>query len=105
MKEKDWWRSKQYDDVVDPISLDPISSLKKEPFVLHTTCFDAEILASYLVSTASFCHPTTRRAITRQDCLKLDEHLKEIDAEKRIDVVLSYDTLNDKTNGVIDKGK
>ena len=49
MSQKKWWKSKAYDEVVDPISLDPISSLRKEPFTLHTTYFDAEILARYVI--------------------------------------------------------
>ena len=35
--------------------------------------FDGHILANYLVSTAKFTHPISRRALTRAECGALDE--------------------------------
>ena len=36
--------------------------------------FDGKILATYLVSTGQFAHPISRRELTRDDALRLDEH-------------------------------
>ena len=39
--------------------------------------FDGAVLATYLVSTATFCNPMTRTPLTRDDCRALDEYLLE----------------------------
>ena len=58
-----WWRRLTE---CDPISLEPLKSLRFPPFELgtdesHATYFDGRILANYLVSTGSFLHPISRR--------------------------------------------
>ncbi|EOD24519.1 hypothetical protein EMIHUDRAFT_206484 [Emiliania huxleyi CCMP1516] len=68
----------------DPISLEPLRRLRVEPFELaaseetsHSYFFDARLLASYLVSSGSFAHPISRRELTRDDCVRLDAHLRK----------------------------
>ena len=73
-----WW--KKLTDV-DPISLEPLRQLKVAPFDLtvdgtRSSFFDGKILATYLVSTGQFVHPISRRELTRDDALRLDEHLR-----------------------------
>ena len=73
-----WWR--RLTDV-DPISLEPLRQLKVAPFDLtvdgtRSSFFDGKILATYLVSTGQFAHPISRRELTRDDALRLDEHLR-----------------------------
>ena len=73
-----WW--KKLTDV-DPISLEPLRQLKVAPFDLtvdgtRSSFFDGKILATYLVSTGQFAHPISRRELTRDDALRLDEHLR-----------------------------
>ena len=72
-----WWRTLQEDD---PISLEPLNKLQYAPFDLKanddiSVWFDPRILGNYLVSTAAFEHPLSRRALTRGDCQALDQHL------------------------------
>lgn len=76
-----WWR--RLTDC-DPISLEPLRRLRVEPFELaaseetsHSYFFDARLLASYLVSSGSFAHPISRRELTRDDCVRLDAHLRK----------------------------
>merc|ERR1719305_1927797 len=65
----------------DPISLEPLSELEYPPFGLQEQgvwhFFDGAVLATYLVSTATFCNPMTRTPLTRDDCRALDEYLLE----------------------------
>ena len=73
-----WW--KKLTDVA-PISLEPLRQLKVAPFDLtvdgtRSSFFDGKILATYLVSTGQFAHPISRRELTRDDALRLDEHLR-----------------------------
>ena len=76
-----WWRRLTE---VDPISLEPIKALRFPPFELgtasadvgiHATYFDGRVLANYLVSTGSFMHPISRRELTPDECVRLDEYL------------------------------
>jgi len=75
-----WW-SKLRD--IDPITLVPLSSLKEPPFelsvensdVVHR--FDSKSLSLYLLSTGNFVDPINRQEMTREDCLRLDAHLRQ----------------------------
>ena len=81
-----WWTT-SLATLEDPISLEPLRKLRYPPFKLptdpslaHTTdsdWFDGHILANYLVSTASFVHPISRRDITREECVALDAYCTE----------------------------
>ncbi|KAG8459056.1 hypothetical protein KFE25_002463 [Diacronema lutheri] len=71
-----WWR--RLTDV-DPISLEPLSQLPHAPFGLAAdgavlVWFEPDTLSSYLVSTANFAHPISRRPLSRDDCARLDAH-------------------------------
>lgn len=82
-----WWSRGGLAAETCPISLEPIRKFRRPPFELkadpelqHRTAgdwFDARILASYLVSRGDFTHPVSRRALTRDECVRLDEHLLE----------------------------
>jgi len=76
-----WWRNLDDDD---PISLEPLSSLPYPPFELANRpqpgsarvsvhYFDGQVLAYYLVSTATFFDPLSREPLTREDCARLDQ--------------------------------
>ncbi len=39
--------------------------------------FNGLALANYLVSTANFHHPVSRRPLTRDECVRLDQHVRE----------------------------
>mmetsp|Transcript_4427 Transcript_4427/g.6600 ORF Transcript_4427/g.6600 Transcript_4427/m.6600 type:complete len:484 (+) Transcript_4427:34-1485(+) len=74
-----WWR--RLTDC-DPISLEPLRRLRVEPFELtadgtRAYFFDARLLSSYLISSGSFTHPISRRDLTREDCRRLDAHLRK----------------------------
>ena len=81
-----WWAT-ALATIEDPISLEPLRKLRYPPFKLptdpelhHTTdsdWFDGHFLANYLVSTATFMHPISRRAITRDECVALDAYCTE----------------------------
>ena len=80
-----WW-IRELATVCDPISLDPIRTLKYPPFELRAdnslTCadsdwYDGAVLASYLVSTGNFTHPISRRELGRDECEALDAYLRE----------------------------
>ena len=100
-------------ETVDPISLDPIAELEYPPFELsstgrgiegegegeggtrtkeHTNLFDGRVLAYYMVSTANFQDPLTRRELTREECRRLDQYLEQ-HRLKRVGVVESFDLL------------
>jgi len=73
-----WWRHLEVDD---PISLEPLRNLRYEPFELSADGtvvyhFDGKLLANYLISSAQFLHPVSRRPITRRECILLDSYLK-----------------------------
>ena len=63
------------DSIVDPITLEPINELAVEPFKINKHYFDGEALAAYLVASSTFENPLDRRALTRDDCQRLDAHL------------------------------
>ena len=63
------------DSIIDPITLEPINELKVEPFKINKHYFDGEALAAYLVASSTFENPLDRRALTRDDCQRLDAHL------------------------------
>ena len=69
-----WWRSSSDDD---PITLEPISELRYEPFRLPfgPSLFDPLALAHYLVSRSKFECPLTRSPLTLEVCRSLDSHL------------------------------
>ena len=79
----EWWRNFEQ---VDPISLEPMSTLPYPPFELRASgpsggadsagdWFDGRVLALYLVSRGHFSHPISRRALERAECVALDKHL------------------------------
>ena len=63
------------DSIIDPITLEPINELKVEPFKINKHYFDGEALAAYLVASSTFENPLDRKALTRDDCQRLDAHL------------------------------
>lgn len=72
-----WWRTLTDSD---PITLEPLKRLRYPPFELRAsetvaTLFDGRVLATYLISTGNFVHPISRRELTREDCLALDQYL------------------------------
>ena len=81
-----WWVTalSQEDD---PISLEPLRKLRYPPFecradptLPHRTSsdwFDGRVLAHYLVATANFVHPISRRELSRVECVALDEYCQE----------------------------
>ena len=83
-----WWL-RELAGVCDPISLDPIRTLKYPPFELRSDLrpnqkvhddsdfYDGAVLANFLVSTGNFFHPISRRELTREECAALDAYLKE----------------------------
>eukprot|EP00401_Gymnodinium_catenatum_P014526 CAMPEP_0117542720 /NCGR_PEP_ID=MMETSP0784-20121206/44694_1 /TAXON_ID=39447 /ORGANISM="" /LENGTH=486 /DNA_ID=CAMNT_0005339483 /DNA_START=125 /DNA_END=1585 /DNA_ORIENTATION=- len=78
---EDWWRSLAEDD---PITLEPLANLPVPPFGLSsgiadsgaTHYFDAVALASYTTRRAVFENPLTREPISREDCARLDDHIR-----------------------------
>ena len=77
---KKWWHR---ETGCDPVSLEPIAELAYPPFALLTEgegsmaiLFDPATLSEYLVTTAVFVHPISRRALTRFDCVALDAHMR-----------------------------
>ncbi|GMI63005.1 hypothetical protein ScalyP_jg11220 [Parmales sp. scaly parma] len=74
-----WWSI--LEDVDDPITLEPISSLSFAPFTLTVKnvsfYFDAVALSQYAIATSKFINPLTRDAFDRSDCKRLDEHIKK----------------------------
>jgi len=69
-----WWKTIKD---TDPITLEPLSALKYEPFNLPAddnvpVLFDPRVLGVYLLSTGQFVHPVSRRAMTLEDCQALD---------------------------------
>lgn len=83
-----WWR-KLTD--CDPISLEPLRKLRVEPFELsaddegvHASWFDGRLLSTYLVSSGNFSHPISRRELTKEDCQRLDAHLRKYHLGKPI---------------------
>ena len=81
-----WWASK-LSTVEDPISLEPLRTLRYPPFecradpsLPHGTesdWYDGRVLAMYLISTANFVHPVSRRELTRDECVDLDRYCVE----------------------------
>ena len=80
-----WW-ARELASAIDPISLDPIRTMRYPPFELRADIvqshndsdwFDGAVLASYLVSTGNFTHPMSRRELERDECSALDAYLKE----------------------------
>eukprot|EP00510_Aplanochytrium_minuta_P007641 CAMPEP_0184042910 /NCGR_PEP_ID=MMETSP0955-20130417/66625_1 /TAXON_ID=627963 /ORGANISM="Aplanochytrium sp, Strain PBS07" /LENGTH=811 /DNA_ID=CAMNT_0026333755 /DNA_START=198 /DNA_END=2630 /DNA_ORIENTATION=+ len=82
-KPKKWWHMLTDDD---PITMEPLSSLKYPPFELVISSensnrpnvvhhFDGKVLAHYIVSTGNFTNPNNRQELTREECRKLDEYL------------------------------
>ena len=84
-KDGRWWQMPPYSTMTDPITLEPLYKLRIPPFQLlsdpalaHATPsdhFDGRILAAYLVSSCNFTHPNSRREISREECVALDEWL------------------------------
>lgn len=74
-----WWHRLRD---ADPITLNPLSSLRIPPFSLKVEdsevihYFDSQALANYLLSTGTFVNPITRLEISREDCIRLDDHLR-----------------------------
>jgi hypothetical protein len=88
MSKPDRWWVRELISVCDPISLDPIRTLRHPPFELRadpaaahnspdSDWYDGQLLASYLVYTGNFTHPMSRRELTRAECAALDAYLKE----------------------------
>lgn len=76
-----WWTDPSVfgDRDCDPISLEPLAELEYPPFGLQEQgvwhFFDGAVLATYLVSTATFCNPMTRSPLSRDCCRELDDYL------------------------------
>ena len=87
MKVADRWWISTLATIEDPISLEPLRTLRYPPFkcptdpsLSHDTdCdwFDGLVLANYLCSTASFVHPISRRELLRDECRALDAYCTE----------------------------
>ena len=65
------------DDKLDPISLEPVNTLEREPVELIAGMnvkyyFDADLLAAYLLSSGRLEHPVSRRRLTRRECVRTD---------------------------------
>ena len=85
----EWWRALEGDDM---ISLEPLCELAYEPFALRSAetkktvssgggvdaynYFDGKILSSYLISSGNFCHPVSRRPLSRDECEALDRYMQ-----------------------------
>ena len=76
-----WWHKLEE---IDPISMEPLSDLRYPPLQLFVDeegtveqWFDGRILASYLVSTGRFAHPSSRRELGPDECDKIDQYLLE----------------------------
>ena len=65
------------DSVVDPITLEPICELRVAPFRIDKHYFDGEALAAYVVASGKYENPLDRKALTRDDCQRLDRHLEQ----------------------------
>ena len=95
-----WWSAWEQ---IDPISLEPLSALPYPPFVLRANVeqhsdsgdwFDPRALALYLGSSRRFTHPISRRALTRDECLALDGHLRRARIDSGIsEVTRVFDAL------------
>eukprot|EP00929_Paragymnodinium_shiwhaense_P107660 TRINITY_DN7395_c0_g1_i2.p1 TRINITY_DN7395_c0_g1~~TRINITY_DN7395_c0_g1_i2.p1 ORF type:complete len:196 (-),score=58.48 TRINITY_DN7395_c0_g1_i2:449-1036(-) len=78
---KVWWQDLTEDD---PITMEPLANLDAPPFALSsgvlnsgkTHYFDSVALASYVTRRAVFENPLTREPMSRDDCARLDEHVK-----------------------------
>lgn len=73
-----WWHI--LTDVDDPITLEPISTLRYEPFAIptsssHKSFFDPVALAQYSIATSKFENPLTRIPFDRALCRSLDAHI------------------------------
>ena len=94
-----WWRNL---NDIDPITLEPLSSLPYPPFVLESGSgpsrgsgdrassssslasarstkrfyFDGEALAEFLISSANFCNPMNRDRLSKTDCERLDAYVE-----------------------------
>lgn len=87
MSHADRWWVRELAGRDDPISLEPLRTLRYPPFELqadpqlpHGTdsdWFDGHVLASYLVSTGQFFHPISRREMRRNECQALDVYLRQ----------------------------
>ena len=75
------------DSIIDPITLEPINELKVEPFKINKHYFDGEALAAYLVASSTFENPLDRKALTRDDCQRLDAHLARNKLERLNDAI------------------
>ena len=70
---REWWRSLVDED---PITLEPLCELEMAPFELGRRYFDAKSLAAYLLESGRLENPCSRRALSRAECVSLDEHLR-----------------------------
>ncbi|KAL3785258.1 hypothetical protein HJC23_002713 [Cyclotella cryptica] len=90
-----WWHSLS-DEC--PITLEPLSDLPYPPFLLYSTndndsvtestvskttvsktqyYFDGLALATYVISQGNFANPLTRKPLSYDDCVRLDDYLDE----------------------------
>ena len=94
-----WWQApgalgERGDECCDPISLEPLGELGYPPFGLWESgkwhWFDGAVLATYLVSTATFANPLTRTPLAREDCRALDDYLNDhgLRASEKMESVL-----------------
>ena len=96
-KNQRWW-SKLKD--IDPITLMPLRNLKEPPFELRVEgsdiyhYFDSKSLAIYLLGTGKFLNPINRQPISREDCLRLDAHLRKYGMRDQAKVVEMMDLQN-----------
>lgn len=97
-----WWAKVDGDC---PISLVPIAELPAPPFCLQPEgtavphYFDARFLASFLLSSFDFINPVNRTALTREDCLALDAHLRAHHSEQQATSVADAFDLFQRNGG------
>lgn len=95
-----WW-ARSLASYEDPISLEPLRTLRYPPFQLranpdlpHGTAsdwFDGQVLASYLISTGNFYHPISRRELERPECVALDQYLRQHNLQHKLAVAEAFD--------------
>eukprot|EP00960_Hanusia_phi_P022844 675204-Hanusia_phi.AAC.14 len=104
-KRRKWWKLLQEDD---PISLEPISQLRYEPFDLKA---NDDISVPFLIRSGESCNmldgrlterASSRRPITKDDCEALDRHLAACRLKKvGVKEVFEFrERLNDPTERI-----
>lgn len=110
-----WWHRLAGDCC--PISLTPLEDLEYEPFGLNGTArhgaasaeeamhwFDGMFLACSIVSRGKFEDPVSTRALAREECVRLDEHISARNAP-RICVAEAFDLARLRSAGTATEGQ